>query len=137
MENSCDDLHWAAERGDISAVKAFLAAGHDPNAFDDLSFTPLHYAAREGHLHIIRLLLEAGADVNAHDEPRFGNTPLGDIAGNCSLAVAQALLAAGADPTVRGWMQLCALDRAKDRKRDDGPKVYELLCNASRKFNVA
>lgn len=137
MENSCNDLHWAAERGDIAAVKAFLAAGHDPNAFDDLSFTPLHYAAREGHLHIIRLLLEAGADINAHDEPSFGDTPLGSIAGSCSLAVAQALLASGADPTVRGWMQLCALDRAKDRKRGEGPKVYELLCNASHKFKVA
>lgn len=137
MENSCDDLHWAAERGDIADVKAFLAAGHDPNVFDDISFTPLHYAAREGHLEIIRLLLQAGADVNAHDEPRIGDTPLGCIAGNCSLAVAQALLAAGADPTIRGWMQLCALDRAKDRKRHEGPRVYELLCNAARKFNIA
>ena len=137
MENSCDDLHWAAERGDIEAVKALLAAGHDPNVFDDISFTPLHYAAREGHLEIIRLLLQAGADVNAHDEPRIGDTPLGYIAGSCSLAVAQALLAAGADPTIRGWMQLCALDRAKDRKRGEGPRVYEVLCNAARKFTGA
>lgn len=133
MENSCDHLHWAAERGDIAAVKAFLAAGHDPNAFDDISFTPLHYAAREQHLEIIRLLLQSGANVNAHDEPRIGDTPLGYVAGSCSLGVAQALLTAGADPTIRGWMQLCALDRAKNRKKDEGRKVYALLCSAARK----
>ena len=137
MENSCDDLHWAAERGDVAAVKALLAEGHDPNVFDDLSFTPLHYAARKEHLNIIRLLLEAGADVNAHDEAHIGDTPLGSIAGDCSLAVAQLLVGAGADPTVRGWMQLCALDRAKQRKREEGTKVYELLCNASRKFKFS
>ena len=137
MESFYDDLHKAAERGDIAAVKAFLEEGHDLNAFDDLSFTPLHYAAREQHLQIIRLLLQAGANVNARDEARIGNTPLGDIAGNCPLAVARLLLAAGADPTIRGWMQLNALDRAKARKTDEGRKVYELLCNASHKYNVS
>lgn len=137
MNESNDDLHYAAAQGDIAAVKALLAAGHDPNAFDDISFTPLHHAADKAHLEIIQLLLQAGADINAHDETHIGDTPLGQIAGNCSLAVAQALLTAGADPTIRGWMQLCALDRAKDRKKDEGRRVYELLCNAARKFNVA
>lgn len=136
MENQNDDLHWAAERGDTAAVRALLASGYDPNLFDDISFTPLHYAAREGHLQIIQLLLKAGADVNAHDEPRIGDTPLGSIAGNCSLAVAEALIAAGADPTIRGWMQLCALDRAKERKKDEGRRVHEALCNAARRFNA-
>jgi ankyrin repeat protein len=137
MENPCDDLHWAAERGDIATVQAFLAVGHDPNAFDDISFTPLHYAAREGRLEVIRLLLQASADVNAHDEPRIGDTPLGYVAGDCSLVVAQALLAAGADPTIRGWMQLCALDRAENRQTEEGRRVYELLSTSARKFNVA
>jgi ankyrin repeat protein len=137
MTESNDDLHEAVARGDIPVVKALLAEGHDPNAFDDISFTPLHHAANKGHLEIVQLLLQAGADINAHDESRIGDTPLGHVAGSCSLAVAQALVAAGANPTIRGWMQLSALDRAKDRKKDEGRRVYELLCNASRKFNVA
>ncbi len=137
MNESDDDLHYAVGQGDVSAVKALLAEGHAPNTFDDISFTPLHHAAKNSHLEIIQLLLEAGADVNANDEPRIGDTALGYVAGNCSLAVAQALVSAGADPTIRGWMQLCALDRAKERKRGEGPKVYELLCKAARKFNVA
>ncbi len=118
-------------------MKELLAQGHDPNAFDDVAFTPLHHAAYHGHLEIIRLLLSAGADINAHDESRIGNSPLGEVAGKCSFAVAQALVAAGADPTIRGWMQLCALDRAKERKKEEGKQVYELLCNAACKFNVA
>jgi ankyrin repeat protein len=137
MNESNDDLHYAVSQGDISAVRTLLAEGRDPNAFDDISFTPLHYAAKNSHLEIIQLLLLAGADVNAHDEPRIGDSALGSVAGNCPLAVAEALIAAGADPTIRGWMQLCALDRAKERKRGEGPRVYELLCKAARKFNVA
>lgn len=135
MDETFDNLHSAAERGDVAAVKAFLEAGPDLNVFDEISFTPLHYAARGGHLEIVRLLLQAGADVNARDEPRIGDTPLASIAGNCSFAVAKMLLSAGADPTTRGWMQLCALDRAESRKAEEGRRVYELLCNAARKFN--
>ena len=130
------ELHYAALEGDAPAVMALLGQGLDPNAFDDMSFTPLHHAANNGHLEIIQLLLQAGADVNAHDEARIGDSPLGQVAGKCSLAVAQALIAAGADPTLQGWMQLSALDRAKDRKHDEGPRVYELLRNAARKFNA-
>ncbi len=122
-----DDLHYAAAEGDVGAVKTLLAQGRDPNAFDELSFTPLHHAAVNEHLNIIELLLQAGADVNAHDESRIGDTPLGHVAGNCSLAVAETLLAAGADPTIRGWMQLSALDRAGKRQKDEGRRVYELL----------
>jgi ankyrin repeat protein len=137
MSESNWNLHYAALQGDASAVKALLAQGHDPNAFDDVAFTPLHHAANHGHLEVIQLLLNAGADVNAHDESRIGDSPLGQVAGSCSLAVAQALIAAGADPTIRGWMQLRAVDRAEERENDEGKRVYELLCNAARKFNVA
>lgn len=132
--NEWDNLHRAAQRGDIAVVKEFLARGEHINAFDEISFTPLHHAANEGHLDLVKLLLEAGADVNAHEEARIGNTPLGEIAGNCSLAMARVLIAAGADPTIRGWMQLSALDRARDRKKPEGRKVYELLVEAGKRF---
>jgi hypothetical protein len=44
--------------------------------------------------------------------------------------MARLLLDAGADPRIRGWMQLDALDRARNRQRGDGPKVYQLLLKA-------
>lgn len=79
-------------------------------------------------------MLAAGAKVDARDEARAGNTALAEVAAECSLEMAKALVEAGADPTIPGWMQLTALDRAKKRQRDDGPKVYELLLAAAKKL---
>lgn len=39
-----------------------------------------------------------------------------------------------ADPRIRGWMQLNALDQAKSRNRGDGPAVYRLLLDAAEKL---
>lgn len=84
---------------------------------------------------MIKYLLAAGADVNAHIPQTVGDTPLGAIACSCSFVVAKILTDAGADPTIPGWMQLTALDRAKDRNRDEGDRVYALLLDvAKRKF---
>src|SRR6188474_3254511 len=86
--------------------------------FDEIGRTPLHYAVEGGHLEVVKELLEAGANVDAQDERVIGDTPLA-AAGNCSLEMAELLIRAGADPARPGWMQLCALDRAKERKRGD------------------
>jgi ankyrin repeat protein len=121
------DLHFAAQDGDMTRVRQLLADGQSPNAFDELSKTPLHYAAENGHIDIMRVLLEAGADVNAHEEARIGNTPLRDVADECSLAVATLLVDSGADPRIPGWMQLTALHKAERRKDREGQRVYALL----------
>ena len=126
-----EQLHFAASDGDLSRVRQLVADGFGVNAFDDLGRTPLHYAAERGHLAVVTFLLGNGADVNAHHEPTIGNTPLGDIAGECSLEMARLLVEAGADPTIRGWMQLNALDRAKARLQGEGPLVYAFLAEAA------
>lgn len=125
------NLHYAASIGDLAAVRELIRDGSDVNAFDN-GKTPLHYAVDDGHVEVAKALLEAGADVNAHDPAVIGDTALGWAADHCSLEMARVLVAAGADPTIRGWMQLCALDRAKERWRGDGPAVYELLAGAAR-----
>jgi len=76
-----------------------------------------------------------GAHVNAQDDLKSGDTPLGEIAQTCTLKMAQLLIDAGADPTIRGSMQLSAIDRAAKRRRGDGPRVYRLLCEISRRFH--
>lgn len=126
-----EHLHWAAGAGDLELVKALVAEGCDPNAFDDMGWTALHHAAREEHLEIAAFLLESGAQVDARCESLIGDTPLGTAADECSLEMARLLIAAGADPTVHGWMQLNALDRAGRRRRGDGPLVYALLVEAA------
>jgi ankyrin repeat protein len=128
-----EPLHIAVQDGDLSEVARLVEDGFDINAFDDLGKTPLHWAAKAENLKMVVLLLDHRADVNARHEPSIGDTPLGEIAGTCSFEMARILVAAGADPLIRGWMQLNALDRAKGRKRGDGPRVYELLAVTARR----
>jgi ankyrin repeat protein len=124
-------LHEAVQDGDLDEVRRLVADGDDVNAFDDLGKTPLHYAVDREHVDVARYLIEHGADVNARHEPSLGNTPLGEVAASCSYVIAKLLVDVGADPTIPGWMQLTALDRARKRKRGDGPEVYELLARAA------
>ena len=126
-------LHSAAQHGDLARMRTLLKKGVDINRFDEIGKTPLHYAVEYNQLAAVELLLESGADVNAHDERVLSNTPLGDNSGCCTYAMARLLIEAGADPTIRGWMQLDALDNAVDRQDDEGEKVRELLKNAATK----
>ncbi len=61
------ELFDAAERGDLSAVEALLAAGADPNDRMD-GFPVLQLAVWNGTVQVIEALLAAGADVNAFGE---------------------------------------------------------------------
>jgi len=65
------DIHKAAAKGQIEAVKQYLAAGADVNAKDKWEETPLHLARTK---EIVELLIAKGADVNAKD--KYGRTPL-------------------------------------------------------------
>jgi len=124
------DLHSAATEGNLQKVRELM--GSCPlDAFDDCGKTALHYAVEHEHRDIAKVLLDAGADVDAHDLRLIGDTPLASVAGKCSLATATLLIEAGADPTIRGWMQLSAIDHARDRKRGDGPLIYQLLIKAA------
>ena len=120
-------LHAAAAAGREAEVRHAIADGWPIEDFDVLAEAPLHAAGREGHLGIMRMLLAAGADVNLNCEDRIGETPLGEVAGTCSLEVARLLIDAGADPTIPGWMGLTALRRAAERTDEAGKAVFELL----------
>ena len=129
-----EKLHFAAADDDLEEVKRLVEEGFDVNAFDEgLSLTPLHYAVRGGHLGVAQYLLSAGANINAHDEEAIGETPLGDVAADCSYEVADFLIRAGADPTIKGWMQITALDRTSERKTEEGKRVHKLLMKAAEK----
>lgn len=132
-----EQLHFAADEGDLNKVKELIEKGYDVNAIDEvMDFTPLHYAVRSEKFKVADYLISLGANVNAHVEEKAGETPLGDVAENCSYEMAEFLIKAGANPTFPGWMKITALDRAKKRKKEEGQRVYELLLKTAKdKFN--
>lgn len=60
------------EKGDIDAVKLFLAAGMNPNIEDKYGLTVLTHAVQQNHRHIIDALLKAKANVNGTTKTRWG-----------------------------------------------------------------
>ena len=73
-------LTWAASQGDLTEVRALVAAGVEPGTADYDGRTALHLAAAEGQLEVVRYLLTVGTDPQPED--RWGGTPLSDAAGN-------------------------------------------------------
>lgn len=90
------ELWWLAFSGDLAGVRRQLRAGADPNAGDDVGYTPLHVAIQEERSAVVRLLLEKGADPNQADD--YGNVPLRTAGGSDEMVLL--LLRAGADPTI-------------------------------------
>jgi len=131
QDHGNEELLYAVQDHDVEAVRRLIASGLPLDEFDEIGRTPLHYAVVAESVEMATLLLEAGADVNAHDKTHAGNTPLAEVAGHCGFEIADVLIANGADPTIPGWMQLSALDRAAGRKRPEGWRVLDLLQNAA------
>lgn len=128
-----EQLHFASAEGDLARVRALVEAGADVNLKDqDLSLTPLHHAAMCEQCAVASFLLSVGADVNANDPSMIGETPLGEIAQSCTLAMAEILINGGANPLIRGNMGINALDRAAKRKKPEGVSVYNLLLSTAR-----
>ena len=122
-------LHVAVENVNLPMVSLLLECDGAValNWFDYIDRTPLMIAVQMGSVPIAQRLINAGANVNAHNKPRIGDTALRRAAENGTLEMVELLLAAGADPTIPGWMARTALDKARERKRGDGPRIYERL----------
>ena len=114
-------MHGAAGYGYTEALRELLSADAHVsfNSVDDMSRTPLICAVQNGHLAEAALLLEAGADANAHDAEKIGDTALSHAVLSGNLRMVQLLLKHHADPNITGWMQLSALDRARDAAAND------------------
>jgi ankyrin repeat protein/L-ascorbate metabolism protein UlaG (beta-lactamase superfamily) len=89
-------IHEAAARGDLAAVRRFLAS--DPallGALDKRKCTPLHRAAGQGRLEVVEDLLARGADVEAANLE--GDRPLHSAAAGGSVDVVRLLIKNRAD----------------------------------------
>jgi len=101
LTSSCgrkvDEIHDAAQIGDLDKVKALLNRNPDLvfSKSGDYGETPLHAAALWGHKSVAAYLLMHRADVNAKNN--YGVTPLHEAAGNGHVEVAKLLLVNKAD----------------------------------------
>lgn len=123
-----EELHFAVQDQDKELVESLLKRGASPNTFDEISKTPLHYACELEDYSIIRVLLENGADINAQNiETDNQHTAIGYVADSASAELIEYLLDMGADPNLRGWMGLNAIDKAKQRTDAEKKEVLALL----------
>ncbi len=129
-------LHAAVEDANLPMVNLLLHydAAVALDWFDYVNRTPLIVAVQIGSIKIAKRLIEAGSDVNAHNEPNIGDTALHRAVEKGTVEMVELLLKAGANPTIKGWMWLTPLDKARGRKRGDGPRIYELLEQAAKRF---
>ncbi|KAG9498022.1 hypothetical protein J7337_010903 [Fusarium musae] len=94
-ENSYTALMYAAEYGQVSAVRSLLDSGAMLEAQDKNAYTPLLLAASAGHVPITSLLLGKGADIEARSSD--GSTPLSIAARKENDGVVKVLLEKEAD----------------------------------------
>ena len=82
-------------------IASLFESGVDPNAADNLGFTPLHFAAQSQCAEVVLMLVEKGAEIDKKNS--VGNTPLGLAIFNYrgDGEVIKILLKAGANPNLQ------------------------------------
>jgi ankyrin repeat protein len=122
-------LHLAAENGDIEILRLLLDTDFRAaiNNFDYVNRTPLICAVEANNLEVAKVLLSAGADINANNESQIGDTAIRRAAEEGTPEMVRFLLERGADPTIPGWMQLTAVDKAVLRQGLEGTRIVQIL----------
>jgi hypothetical protein len=104
-------VQQAAIDGDVEQIKLHIAKGADFNKADQYGYTPLKRAIEGHHPEAAIAIIESGkADLNAKD--REGRTPLIVAASMGEPAIAEALIAKGADVKAKDSYDRTALHAA-------------------------
>jgi ankyrin repeat protein len=137
-------MQVAIDNKSIKVLKAILLTEYGKkniNEFDETQHTPLMSTVREHNIAFTKILLDAGADVNVHDEPNIGNTAISEAVHEGENEIAALLLSHGANPTIPGWMQLNAIDRAQRRVKSNGTErdrdLLAMLEAAAKRFTAS
>ena len=107
----------AGRKGNIEAIKQYLAIGKDVDARDKEDKTPLKHAAFCGYKEIVELLIAKGADVNAKDYT--GMTPLHWVVIGGKNEIVELLILNGANVNAKTMRGFTPLDEAIKYKRTE------------------
>ena len=114
-------LHLAARSGNAEIAGILLDAGADPNAYTSTGVTAMHFAADADAAGVVEALAGGGGDVDARDGFQE-RTPLMFAAVRGADAAVQALLDAGADPSLetatKDYEAISTSLRADQRRRN-------------------
>lgn len=132
--NASDEtpLMYLAVQGQTARAQVLIARGAKVNR---LGWTPLHYAASTGHVDTAKLLLSHQAIVNAPGPD--GTTPLMMAGRSGSREMAQLLLDAGADPTMRSLQGLDAAAWARSAKYEQLAGLLEAAADSRRRSRAS
>ena len=105
-------LHIATARGDISAIKKYLAAGIPVDLLAGDGLAPLHWALVPDSTEIMMILLKNGTSVDVRSDA--GATPLMNAAQSGNLKKVSFLLDHGADVNAHDMRGFTSLHRAAE-----------------------
>lgn len=124
----------ALRPGEIEPVKFLLANGADVNVTEKSGMSALHLAAKNMKLQadtsLVEILLKAGANVNQlmglpYGKPTVGFSPLALAATTGNNAVIKILIAAGANPNLKGAKGMSPLESARFHKHEETVRLLE------------
>ncbi len=95
-------LMYAALKGHTEIVRCLIEHKADLEAQSNSRYTALMYAVRSGDTATVQVLLNAKADPDVHEGDDSFETPLTLAGWYGHLAIVRALVAAGADVSLRG-----------------------------------
>eukprot|EP01046_Picozoa_sp_COSAG06_P026216 COSAG06_NODE_2245_length_7263_cov_19.964964_12_plen_164_part_00 len=112
-------MYKAARTNDSALVNELLKQGaemewRNPNGYGT---TPLGVACVEGSYEAAEALYAHGAEVDARNDDQ--NTPLMHAARLGRTKICEMLLALGADPSLKGYGNKTALDKAREKKHSE------------------
>jgi ankyrin repeat protein len=117
-----DDIHEAAQKGDLSDVKALIEKHPESvDARDKDGRTPLHWACRGVHFEVVKYLVEKGADVNAEDNNKI--VPLHSLATRNGAEAIAVLLDSGAHVDAKDYGGNTALHYAAISDATEAVKI--------------
>ena len=112
-KSATSPLRTAVQRGDVPVVQLLLDAKAAVDRSQVENITPLHIAVVANHADVVKALLAGGAKVNAADDEKTTALHYAAYANFPDTAVAEVLLAAGADRALKDATNRTPLEVAK------------------------